>query len=427
LGTLGTVLTPNRLAKKSKIEPKKDSNRNRWKVDVPGSFSDTGKRYRLWFKTREEARDYIEKITGVEVPSAVIPSNLAMEADKARAILDKWNLDLVEAARELDKALAAIGNAGTLLEAAQAFRVAHDARTASCRMGEGVSAFMQTRENLRPSTFNSYQYTLERTFGPLHDETLTDITHEALERILSEKSPTSRAMHRRTLKVFWRWASSPPRSWCNMAVVESLEAPRQTNDSDIEILTVKETKSLLQAAEAESPAATIATAIALFAGVRMAELSRLTWRNIHEDYIEIGRSAAKKHSRRLIPICPTLRAWIDSCDRPEDENTLIVPPNWTDVFKSVRRRAGWDVAARLLSYPPKPTKGPWKSNACRHTCASVQIAIGTPIDDLVFKFGHSGGHDLLRRHYVSRLTKKDAFAILAIGPKYSNVSNIIAV
>jgi hypothetical protein len=54
----------------------------------------------------------------------------------------------------------------------------------------------------------------------------------------------------------------------------------------------------------------------------------------------------------------------------------------------------------------------------------VQVAIGTPIDDLTFKFGHSGGHDLLRRHYVSRLTKKDAIAILAIGPNGSKISNL---
>lgn len=29
-----------------------------------------------------------------------------------------------------------------------------------------------------------------------------------------------------------------------------------------------------------------------------------------------------------------------------------------------------------------------------------------PLEDLIPKFGHSGGHGLLRRHYVSRLTKK---------------------
>jgi hypothetical protein len=32
----------------------------------------------------------------------------------------------------------------------------------------------------------------------------------------------------------------------------------------------------------------------------------------------------------------------------------------------------------------------------------------------------------LRRHYVSRLTKKDALAILAIGPHGTKISNIAA-
>jgi integrase len=148
----------------------------------------------------------------------------------------------------------------------------------------------------------------------------------------------------------------------------------------------------------------------------MAELSKLTWRDITEDHIEIGRAIAKKHSRRLIPICPTLRAWLAATRGDAKDAAPIIPPNWTDVSKSVRRRAGWNVAARLLSDPPEPTRGEWPSNACRHTCASVQVAIGTPLDDLTFKFGHSGGHDLLRAHYVSRLTRKDALAILAIRP-----------
>lgn len=414
------------MPKKPIIEPVYDERLKRWIVDVAATVSETGKRYKARFKTRDLARAHLAKISSINTPTAAIPPRLAMEADKARSILEKWNLDLVEAARQIDQALATLGDAGTLLEAAKAFRVSHEARDASCLMKDAIAAFMQTRDNLRPTTFNSYRYTLERTFSPLHEENLADITHDDLQGILSVKSPTSRATHRRTLKVFWRWASSPPRSWCNMAAVDALEAPRISSDSDIEILTAKETRALLEAAEAEGSAAAVATAIAIFGGVRMAELERLTWNNIQDDYIEIGRSVAKKHSRRLIPICPTLRAWIDSCERPEDESTRITPPNWTDVFKSVRRRAGWDVAARLLKDPPKPTRGLWPSNAPRHTCASVQVAIGTPIDDLVFKFGHSGGHDLLRRHYVSRLTKKDALAILSIGPNGSNISNIIA-
>jgi hypothetical protein len=100
-----------------------------------------------------------------------------MEADKARAILSKWKLDLVDAAREIDKALEALGDTGSLLEAAKAFRATCEARIASSKMGDAVSKFMLTKEHLRSSTSKSYRYTLERTFASLHDQTLPDITH----------------------------------------------------------------------------------------------------------------------------------------------------------------------------------------------------------------------------------------------------------
>jgi integrase len=404
------------MATKRKIEPVFDPNRNRWKIDVPASISDTGRRYKAWFKTRELARDHLAGINGSAEPSAAIAPSLAMEADKARDILEPWNLDLVQAAREVAAALEALGGAGSILEAARSFRASHEARTASKPLGEAVTVYLDSRADLRDATRKSYKYTLEGILAPLAENTLADITTADLEAILGTKAPTARAMHKRNLRTFWKWASTPPRQWADMATVDALEAVRTSNDADIEILNPAEVRALLQAAEAEGPGAAAAYAIAIFAGVRMAELSKLTWRDITEDHIEIGRAIAKKHSRRLIPICPTLRAWLAATRGDAKDAAPIIPPNWTDVSKSVRRRAGWNVAARLLSDPPEPTRGEWPSNACRHTCASVQVAIGTPLDDLTFKFGHSGGHDLLRAHYVSRLTRKDALAILAIRP-----------
>jgi integrase len=408
------------------LEPVYAARRKRWIVDVSASKSASGKRYKCTFKTRDAAREYIDRISLAEGASPAIPAPVAMEADKARAILAEHGLDIVQAAREVSAALEALNGSGTILEACKAYRLAHVARTASKPMSEAVAAFMLTREDLRDSTRKSYEYTLERTFRPLAETNLADITTDNLEAILAEKGATARAMHRRTLGVFWRWAAKPPRQWCEMAVVEALEAPRVSSDNDIEILRPDAVRALLKAAEATSPAAAIAFAIAIFAGVRMAELTRLQWGAIGADYIEIGKGVAKKHSRRLIPICKTLREWIGEYRGDAKDDDGITPNNWREVSSAVRRAAGWDVAARLLSDPPPATRGPWPANACRHTCASVQVAVGTPLDDLVFKFGHSGGTDLLRRHYVSRLTKKDALAILAAGPKGRKIQNLEA-
>jgi integrase len=330
----------------------------------------------------------------------------------------------VQAAREVAAALEVLGSAGSIKDAAKAYRAIHDARSSSKPLGDAVALYLDSKTDLRDATLKSYKYSLEKALLPLHLKPMADITTAEIEAILSPKAATARAMHKRNIRVFWKWASIKPRQWATMDTVDALEAIRISSDADIEILKPAEVKALLSAAEAEGAAA--AYAVAVFAGVRMAELGKLTWGDIGEDNIEIGKAISKKHSRRLIPICPTLRAWVDATRGDAEDTAPIVPANWADVSKSVRRRAGWNVAARLLKNPPTPTRGEWPSNACRHTCASAQVAIGTPLDDLTFKFGHSGGHDLLRRHYVSRLTKKDALAILAIGPNGSKISAIQA-
>ena len=403
--------------------------RNRWRVDVPASMND-GKRVRANFKTREAARDYIKKIEGTpEADRKVIDPRLANDANTARERIEAAGLDmtLAEIVAEYIAAREKLAGCGTLAAAAAAFRSAHDTRMASKKMGVAVTEFMGLkRETLRDATTKSYAYTLERTLESLHDQNLADITPEALASILGHRMPTARAMHLRTLRVFWAWASKAPRGWANMATVDALEYQKESKEGDIEILKPAEVKALLRAAEAEGHAAAAAYALAVFGGIRMAELCRLTWESIGEENIEIGRDIAKKHSRRLVPICPSLRAWLDAHRDGLKDADSIVPANWLEVSKCVRRRAGWAVEARLLDSPPDPSRGAWPANACRHTCASVQVAIGTPLEALTFKFGHSGGHDLLRRHYVSRLTKKDALAILATGPHGTKISNIVA-
>jgi integrase len=413
------------MPKKSRLQPVYDSKRDRWRLDVPKTLSDTGARFRTWFKTRDAAREYIDKTTGA-VPSSSIPASLAQEADKARSILDPYDLDLVQAAREVVAALKELDGAGSILEAAKAYRASHDARTASKPLGEAVLLYLESLESLRDATIKSYAYTIQKTLAPLHQKMMADITTKDIEDIFGSRGPVARKMHHRNLKAFWKWSCHEKRGWADMKVVNGLEKVRHSKDEDIQILKPAEVKALLTAAEAEGTAAAAAYAIAVFGGLRMAELSKLKWSDIGDDMIEIGPSVAKTHNRRLVPICPTLRAWIDATRGDANGDKLIVPSNWTDVSKSVRRRAGWDVAARLLEDPPKPTRGAWPSNAPRHTCATVQVAIGTALTDLVFKFGHTGSHDLLRKHYVGRLTKKDALSILAIGPNGTKVSAIAA-
>ncbi len=390
-----------------------------WKVEIPKSLAPSGERERAFFKTRDKARDYAEELSAKHKESGA--NHLAIKPS------------LAEAALKAEALLAPTG-AG-LIEAAQAFRKIWDAKHASCALNAAVKDYLASRADLRDSTLKSYKYSLDKVLAPLHKRVMAEIKTPDLEKILKGKGTTARAMHLRNIRTFWKWASAATRGWTTMATVDALEASRMCGDADIKILKPDDVRALLEAAELEGPGAAAAYAIAVFGGVRMAELGKLTWGDVGEDHIEIGRAIAKKHSRRLIPVCPTLKAWLDATRGDNEDDTPIVPANWSDVSKSVRRRAGWNVAARLLNDQvktgklkklPELTRGKWPANACRHTCASVQVAIGTSLEDLTFKFGHSGGHDLLRRHYVARLTKKDAIAILTVGPGGTKVGGIQA-
>lgn len=381
-----------------------------WLLHIPASISDTGAMQRRYFPNRAEALAEATKHR----------ENYREHGEQATALPPRVADDALSAFKLLE------GTGATLLQAARAFREAWEARNASAKFGEAVVVYLDARGDLRDSTLKSYRYTLEDVCEPVHDRMLADLSTGDLQQLLIGKGATAARMHRANLSGFWRWAAKPPRAWCKVEVVQAIETARQSSDNDIEILRADAVKALLKAAEEWSPAAACAYTIATFGGVRMAELERLTWANVLADEIEIGRDIAKKHSRRLVPICPSLRAWLDEYRDGAKKADSIVPANWADVSKAIRRNAGWAVEARLLEEQPKPTRGAWPSNGCRHTCASVQVAIGTSLEDLTFKFGHAGGHETLRAHYVSRLSKKEALAILSIGPKGKKLSNIQA-
>jgi hypothetical protein len=104
----------------------------------------------------------------------------------------------------------------------------------------------------------------------------------------------------------------------------------------------------------------------------------------------------------------------------------VCPPNWSRKEKAVRRLAGWKVWSDLvptlkLKNPMKaepPENAPeWPQNALRHTAASVALALGKDLQTLIFEHGHSGGTEMLRKHYIGRMPKKDAQAIWTLGPK----------
>ena len=191
---------------------------------------------------------------------------------------------------------------------------------------------------------------------------------------------------------------------------KKIDLPRKTEDKEIDFLTPEEATSLLTTAESYYPQAVCTYALALFAGIRAEELTRIESHHVAKTGIDLPAEVTKKGRRRHIVPNATLKAWLTAYP-------FIPCPNWRQVDCAVRRLAGWDVAAALLSEPPPPSRGVWPQNALRHSHATYAIAVGIPLESLLFEFGHVGGVEVLRKHYLGRATKNQAKVFFAIRPK----------
>ena len=65
-------------------------------------------------------------------------------------------------------------------------------------------------------------------------------------------------------------------------------------------------------------------------------------------------------------------------------------------------------------------------NALRHTAASSALALGKPIETLIFEHGHAEGVTTLKAHYIGKMTRKEAVAISSIGPGGTKLPTIVA-
>lgn len=364
-----------------------------WMVNVPASMTESGKRERHFHKTRDLAKDHAAKLREKFAEhgsgaSAIRPA-LAEDATRASEILEPWGLSLTEAALRV---------ASTL-----------EKQAASKTIEEAGKAWMASMDGLRPRSIKSYRLTLERITEALTGRLLATISSDELTCAIKTSGVTSAtySQHRRNARAFWNWSSK--KGWCDKSVFHNVEQPRKVEDKEIEFLTPDEAATLLQVAEEHYPKAVPMYAVALFAGVRAEELHRLEEKHVNDEGINLPAEITKKGRRRHITLNKTLEAWLNAYP-------FRHCPNWRQVDCAVRRIAGWDVSSSLLDPLPETTRGKWPQNALRHTHASYAVAAGTPLESLLFEFGHAGGVEVLRKHYLGRATKKQARAFFSLRP-----------
>ena len=138
-------------------------------------------------------------------------------------------------------------------------------------------------------------------------------------------------------------------------------------------------------------------AIGVFAGLRSSEIRRLQWgRNVDlvTGFIKLDASITKTGQRRLVPILPNLRAYLEPIAKPF--STMVVTSLLDDRAQAARKRAGIE----------------WTENIMRHSFVSYRLADTQNAAQVAEEAGHSV--TILRKHYRELVTPEDAKRYFAI-------------
>lgn len=145
-----------------------------WQVEVPATVSETGKRERHYFPTRDKAKEHSQKLREKFLlhggNSAIIKPSLAEAAVAAEAILAPWG--------------------GGLVEAARFYVTAKQLEAASKPLTEATAAFLQSCEGLRDRTIEGYRQACKRLDTALADKVLATVTAEEIQAAVAPSGAT---------------------------------------------------------------------------------------------------------------------------------------------------------------------------------------------------------------------------------------------
>ncbi len=236
---------------------------------------------------------------------------------------------------------------------------------------------------------------LERVAAHFGERKISTVTTGELDDFISglALSAWTRKTFRRDIRTLWtecgkrKWADAQTAK--ETTVIKPIDAPPG-------ILTPKQAADLLVASADDELRAF--HALGLFAGLRVAEIKRLEWKDIDFEggFINISASVSKTRSRRLVPILDALRKWISPIAKSAGK---IVSRDIRKLHEAARTAAGIAV---------------WPDNGMRHSFVSYRLAATGDAARTALECGHDQA--VLFAHYRELVKPKDAAIYFQIVP-----------
>jgi len=146
-----------------------------------------------------------------------------------------------------------------------------------------------------------------------------------------------------------------------------------------------------------------------FAGLRHAEIARLDWSDIdlEEGFIEVKAENAKTDTRRIVPLKPNLKLFLQKMENKKGKVVTLV--NTTkQLLKTAADTADAENEVEALE---------WKHNALRHTYISARVAESGDVPRVADEAGNSP--QVIRTNYLKRIRPAAAAEWFGIMPAES--------
>ena len=242
---------------------------------------------------------------------------------------------------------------------------------------------------------NDLRLRLRRFCDGFKDQVVAEISTAQVDAWLSglQLAPVTRNTFQRDLRTMFSFGML--RGYCTVNPAANARKAKAIG-GEIGILTVDEMKRLLEAA---APEILPYLAIGAFAGIRSAELARLTWGEVDLDskLIEITASKSKTARRRFVKIHPNLHKWLTPY---RGATGRIAPVNLRKLELAARKDA------KLAR---------WPSNALRHSFASYHLAAFQNAAELALEMGHTN-QQMIFDHYRQLVKPAEAAKYWRIAP-----------
>jgi len=363
-----------------------------------------GKRHRPSFANLDEAKNEAAakaaQLARGDVDAMQLNGKDRLAYGRALEAIRTLGMPLDAAAIDYAEARKILKN-NSLLDAARFYMRHHGHGITGKSVSEAFAAFLEAKTKAQRSPLYLKDIRLRvGTFAKAFFCEVRQLSAQDVADWLEALDVTARTVNNTALLLRTFFGFCQTRQWLSKDV-DLMERVTKKNQAkqDIEIFTPSELRKLLHAA---TPRLATAIAIQAFAGIRTAELMRMTWDDLErrKGYVEVSASKAKTASRRLIPIQTNLSAWLRLKKKEGDENR-VWPVIESEYYEQLAKLA-------------EKTGVPWKKNALRHSFISYRVAESKNMAATSLEAGNSPR--VIQSNYLELVTEKEAKEWFGIVP-----------